>query len=366
MRPASEVEKQRLNDLFVELCRIASPSGREAACADRVAGELRGMGLQPSGDAAGNVLARIPGRGERTVMLCAHVDTVPVAGDVVEPEFVDGGWQNSRHAILGADNKAAVAVILEAARRCSIEGAPVNLELLFTTGEEEALKGAKAFDVSALEADFGFVFDHATPIGEVITAAPTYYRIEADFHGRAAHAGMQPEQGRSAILAAARAMAAMPHGRVDAETTANIGSVHGGGETTNVVPDRCVVEAETRSLSPARAEEMVAAILDALHDAAADTECDVDVVTEKLFDGYKVKSTSPALMAAEAALRECGYEPRRVSTGGGSDANAFETSGLHCVNLANGTERPHEPTERVSRLALESMLDVTFALLDHC
>jgi tripeptide aminopeptidase len=366
VRPASDVERQRLVDLFVDLCRIASPSGREAACSARVAEELRGMGLQPSADGSGNLLARIPGRGERTVMLCAHVDTVPVVGDVVEPEFVDGGWENARPAILGADNKAAVAVILEAARRCSIEGSPVNLELLFTTGEEEALKGAKAFDVSALEADFGFVFDHATPIGEVITATPTYYRIDAEFLGRSAHAGMHPESGRSAILAAARAMAAMPHGRIDAETTANIGSVHGGGETTNVVAERCLVAAETRSLSAARAEEMVASILDALHDAAADTECDLDVVTAKLFDGYKVKSTSPALLAGEAALRECGYEPRRISTGGGSDANAFEAAGLHCVNLANGTERPHEPTERVSKLALESMLDVTFALLDHC
>jgi tripeptide aminopeptidase len=365
VRPASDVEKQRVGDLFVELCRISSPSGQEAACAERVADELRGMGLQTEFDEVGNVLARIAGRGERTVLLCAHVDTVPVNAPV-DPVFVDGGWENGNDAILGADNKAAVAVMLEAARRCSIEGSPVGLELLFTTGEEEALKGAKAFDVGKLSSDFGFVFDHATPIGEVITASPTYYRIEAEFHGRAAHAGMHPEHGRSAILAAARAIATMPHGRLDAQTTVNVGAIRGGGDSTNVVAERCSVLAETRALSPERAEEMVASILDALHDAAADTECDVDVVTEKLFTGYKVKSTSPALIAAEEALRDCGYEPYRVATGGGSDANAFEAAGLHCVNLANGTERPHEPTERVSKLALEGMLDVTFALLDRC
>lgn len=365
MRPASDVEKQRLNDLFVELCRIASPSGDEAACSQRVDAELRGMGLETESDAAGNLLARLPGRSERTVLLCAHVDTVDVSAPV-EPEFVDGGWQNANPAILGADNKAAVAVMLEAARRCSIEGSPVGVELLFTTGEEQALKGAKAFDVARLRSQFGFVYDHATPIGEVVVASPTYYRIEAEFHGRAAHAGIRPEDGRSAIMAAAKAIAAMPHGRVDSETTVNVGSVHGGAQTTNVVAERCSVLAETRSLDPQRAEAMVTAIVDALHDAAADCECDVDVVTEKLFTGYRVKGTSPALTAAEAALRDCGYEPRRITTGGGSDANALEAAGLHCICLANGTERNHEPTERVSRMALDGMLDVTLALLARC
>ena len=116
-------------------------------------------------------------------------------------------------------------MLLEVARRASVEGAPVGVELLFTVEEEDALAGAKAFDASALRADFGFVFDHATPIGEVVVASPTYYRLEADFHGRAAHAGIRPEDGRSAILAAAHAIAAMPHGRIDDETTANVGSI---------------------------------------------------------------------------------------------------------------------------------------------
>jgi tripeptide aminopeptidase len=123
--------------------------------------------------------------------------------------------------------------------------------------------------------------------------------------------------------------------------------------------------AETRSLSAARVEAVVAQIVDACQDAANETECDVDLTCEKLFDGYRVKPSSPALVAAEGALRACGYEPRRITTGGGSDANAFEAAGLHCVNLANGTERNHEPGERVSVAALEGMLDVTLALLDE-
>ena len=173
--------------------------------------------------------------------------------------IVDGGWENANAGILGADNKAAVAVILELARRCSVEGSPVGLELLFTAGEENALEGAKEFDASQLQSDFGYVFDHATPIGEVVTASPTYFRLAAEFHGRAAHAGIRPEAGRSAILAAAQAIAHMPLGRIDEQTTANVGSIQGGAGSTNIVPERCSLLAETRSLDPSRVEDVVVA-----------------------------------------------------------------------------------------------------------
>jgi tripeptide aminopeptidase len=196
-------------------------------------------------------------------------------------------------------------------------------------------------------------------------ASPTYYRIAAEFHGHAAHAGIRPETGRSAILAAVSAVAAMPHGRIDDQTTANVGSIHGGAGTTNVVPERCRLMAETRSLDADRVEQVVADMIDAVHDGAAAGECDVDVVCEKLMDGYRQKASAPAIVAAEAALRARGYEPVRVVTGGGSDANVLAAQGIECVNLANGTERNHEPTERVSVAALEGMLDVCLALLDE-
>jgi len=373
MRPASDAEKARLNGTFAALCRIPSSFGSERACAEHVAAQLRGMGLEVTEDGAaeaagaecGNLLARLPGRGERSILLCGHLDTVDDGGVPIDPVVVDGGWENANAGILGADNKAAVAVMLELARRSSVEGSPVGVELLFTVSEENALAGAKAFDASVLQSDFGYVFDHATPIGEIVTASPTYFRISADFHGRAAHAGIRPEDGRSAILAAAHAIAAMPLGRIDEQTTANVGSIQGGAGSTNIVPERCRLLAETRSLDPARVEEVVASLVDAIHDGAAHAECDVDVTSERLFAGYRTKPGSPVVQAAEAALRACGYEPRRIVTGGGSDANAFEVAGLQCVNLANGTERNHEPTERVSVDALESMLDVAFALLDE-
>jgi tripeptide aminopeptidase len=370
VRPASDAERARLNDVFAALCRIPSPFGREAEVAAHVTRELEAMGLAVEADPRGNLLAKIgPAhhpdyRSDRTVLLCAHLDTVEVHG-AIEPVVVDGGWENAHDTILGADNKAAVAVFLEVARRATVEGSPVAIELLLTVEEEDALRGAKAFDASVLRADFGYVFDHATPIGEIVIASPTYYRLSADFHGRAAHAGIRPEAGRSAVLAAAHAIAAMPHGRIDEQTTANVGSVHGGSGSTNVVPERCKLQAEARSLDPERVEDVVARMIDAVHDGAAAAECDVDVVCEKLFDGYRMKSTAPAITAAEAALRACGYAPRRIVTGGGSDANALVLKGVECVNLANGTERNHEPTERVSVAALEGMLDVCLALLDE-
>ena len=376
MRPASAVERRRLNDTFARLCAIPSPFGSERACAEAVARELRTMGLDVEEDGAahetgaecGNLLARVAGRGERTIMLCAHLDTVPESG-VVEPVLDDGAWVSAGDTILGADNKAAVAVILEVARRCTVEGSPVGLELLFTVSEENALAGAKAFDVATLRSDWGYVFDHASPIGEIIVAAPTYYRFEADFRGTPAHAGIRPEDGRSAIEAAARAIGAMRLGRIDEETTANLGRIEGGQSGgTNIVAARCRVVGEARSLDAGKAGATIAEIIGHIHDAANTPACfcDVDVTTERRFDGYRHAADAPAVLAAEAALRACGYTTLRRPTGGGSDANAFEAVGLHCTNLANGTERNHEPDERVSVAALEGMLDVAFALLEAC
>jgi tripeptide aminopeptidase len=376
VRPASEVERRRLNDLFAELCSIPSPSGRERAVAERVAAELRALGFEVQEDDAaaatggecGNLLARLPAgtaRSERSVLLCAHLDTVPHPG-TVEPVLVDGGWESAGDTILGADNKAAVAGLLALAHRVAVEGAPLGLELLFTVGEEVGLVGAKAFDVSRLRSELGYVFDHASPIGEVVVASPSYYRLQAHFHGAAAHAGIRPERGRSAIVAAARAVAAMRLGRLDEHTTANVGTIRGGDGATNVVPEHCSLLAEARSLDDATVEAVVAEMVDRCYDAANDPvcECDVDVDVERLFAAYRHGASDPAVVAAEAALSACGYVPSRIATGGGSDANAFEAAGLSCVNLANGTERNHETGERVGQAALEGMLDVTFALLD--
>lgn len=367
---ASEVERERVCEDFVRLCEIESPSRRERAVADAVAAELRALGLEVEEDAAGaetgsdcgNLLARVPGpEGTRTVLLCAHLDTVPLAAPV-DVLREDGAFTNRHDAILGADNKAAIATVLGAARRLIRDGPPVGLELLFTVSEEVGLAGAKAFDRSRLRSEFGFVFDHASPIGELIVAAPTYYRVEAHVHGQAAHAGIRPEAGHSAIQAAAAAVARLALGRLDHETTANAGRIE-GGTARNVVPERCWVELEARSLDADRASTVVSQMVDTFTDAAGEYECDVDVVVAELCRGYRLQRTAPPVAAAARALEGLGIEPSYIATGGGSDANVFIAEGLTVLNVANGTERNHEPDERVTVEALHTMLDVTLGLV---
>jgi tripeptide aminopeptidase len=279
--------------------------------------------------------------------------------------LVDGYWENANPGVLGADNKAAVAVMLALARHLSRERAPVDVELLFTVCEETALAGARAFDASVLRSDFGYVFDHASPIGEVVLDSPTHFRIEADFRGAAAHAGIRPEQGRSAILAAARAISSMRVGRLDEQTTVNVGTI-AGGSAMNVVPERCAVLAEVRSLDAAQAEIVVGEVVERMHEAAnlPECECDLDIAVQRMFSGFHIEPRRMGVRVAEAALAACGHEPVRIVSGGASDANALLVEGVEVINLANGTERNHEPDERVSAAALEAMLDVAITLLD--
>ena len=370
LQSASSAERERLLDDFVRLCEIESPSRRERAVADAVKAELEGLGLTveeddsagDTGSDAGNLLARIEGPPDsRTILLCAHLDTVPLAGPV-EVTQENGVLTNRHDAILGADNKAAVATILAAARRLTAEGAPVGVELLFTTCEELALAGAKAFDPARLHSEFGYVFDHASPIGELVTASPTYYRLEADFRGRAAHAGIRPEAGHNAIVAAAKAIAAIETGRLDDATTANVGQIE-GGTAANVVAERCKVVLEARSLDDVRAGEVVSSMVDAIAEAASDLECDVETAVERLFRGYRLARTAPVVETAAEALRSIGTEPVYINTGGGSDANALIAADLPVLNIANGTVGNHQPDESVTVDALEGTLDLTLAIV---
>ncbi|HEY7630446.1 MAG TPA: M20/M25/M40 family metallo-hydrolase [Thermoleophilaceae bacterium] len=367
---ASHEEKERLLEDFIRLCEIESPSRRERPCVDAVKADLREMGLDveedqsgpETGSDSGNLIARIPAPdGARTIMLCAHLDTVPLEAPV-EVVRENGTLTNKHEAILGADNKAAVAVFLAAARKLVQEGSPVGVELVFTTCEEIGLRGAKALNRGVLQSEFGFVFDHASPIGELVVAAPTYFRIDARFHGHAAHAGIRPEAGRNAIAAAAAAVARLDLGRVDDETTANVGTIK-GGTAPNVVAEHCFVELEARSLDHERAAAMVSQMVDSITEAASDSECDVETSVEEQNRGFRLARTSPPVEVTAAALEALGIEPSYVPTGGCSDANIFVAAGLPCLCVANGTERNHQPDESVTVEALETMLDVTLGIV---
>ncbi|MGZ5307688.1 MAG: M20/M25/M40 family metallo-hydrolase [Solirubrobacterales bacterium] len=362
---------QSLFDRFTRLCETPSPTGSERAVADAVAAELRELGCEVTEDdraaearaGAGNLIARLPGAKEGWVMFSGHLDTVPEEGKI-EVELADGVFRSKGETILGADNKAAVAVLLELCARHAAEPPPVGIELLLSVAEEDGLRGAKAFDVGSLRANAGYVLDHATPIGELIVAAPTYKRLNATFSGTEAHSGINPEDGHSAIEAAAAAIDQMKLGRLDDETTANVGVID-GGTASNVVAGHCRIQAEARSIDGERAAATVGAMVDACTWAAGAHHCDVDIEVEEMFRGYRMADDSAAVEVAAMALERCGHEPKRVATGGGSDANALLAAGFECVLLANGTEANHTSEESVPAVNLTAMLEVCEAILEE-
>jgi tripeptide aminopeptidase len=359
-------------DLFCELAAVPSPPGEERPVADLVLGYLRDCGLATDeddtgpgiGSNMGNVYARLEPTAEgEPIFLCAHLDTVPPTA-AIEPLVDDGVVRNGAGTILGADDKAAVAAMLEATRLLLAEGRPhAGIELLFTPKEEVGLVGAYAFDHTRLRARTGYVYDQAAPIGTVILGAPYSQSLEVTFHGRAAHSGMHPDDGRSAIAAAARAISEMRLGRVDEESTANVGTIQ-GGTATNIVPEWCTFLAEARSHDERKLADLIQEMQDAITFAAGVAECDVETTARKSYRGYRFAKSDRAVALAADALARCGHEVVYELSGGAADANVFNERGLECVNLANGMTDIHTPNEHIAVADLEAMVDVTLALVE--
>ena len=352
-------------DLFLELAAIASPPGEERAVANVVTRYLRDLGLDSDEDAFGNVYAHLEPTAEGTpLFFCAHLDTVPPDGRLEPLLGEDGVIRNAGGTILGADNKSAVVAMLEGARRVLAEGRPhAGIELLFTMQEEIGLLGAAAFDHTRFHAQLGYVYDQAAPIGEIILGAPWAQGIEVTFHGRASHSGMFPEEGRSAIQAAAKAIADLRLGRVDDETTANVGVIS-GGTAGNIVPEWCTFLAEARCHDERKLNDIVQEMLDAFTFAATATECEVSTVLKKTYRGYRFTKSDDVVRLAADALERCGHTATYALSGGAADANSFNERGLRCVNLANGMTDIHTPNERISVADLEAMVEVTLALVE--
>jgi tripeptide aminopeptidase len=370
----SAVAASDVVSLFTELAVLPSPSTAERKVADRVIVYLRALDLQVDEDDAGERLGSTMGNlycrleptedGGTPVFLCAHLDTVPPTA-AIDPTLDDGVIRNAGGTILGADNKSAVAVMLEAARRVVEEKRPhAGVELLFTPMEEVGLRGAEAFDHTRFRASVGFVYDHAAPVGDVVLGAPHQRKIDVEFHGRAAHSGMYPEEGRSAIAAAGRAIADLRLGRLDDETTANVGQI-AGGTARNVIPDHCTFTAEARSHDERKLAEVVQEMLDTITFAAGTAECDVETRVEQAAHGYRFRKDDFPVRLACAALERSGFTPRLILSGGGADANVFNERALQCLNLANGMENIHTPDEQIAVADLEAMVEVTLALIDE-
>jgi tripeptide aminopeptidase len=360
--------------LFLELAALPSPPGEERAVADRVLAYLEALGLDADEDDAGakvgstmgNVYCRLEANGGTGTPLffCAHLDTVPPEASIEPTVGEDGVVRNAAGTILGADDKSAVAAMLEATAVLVEEGRPHSgVELLFTPKEEVGLLGADAFDATRFAARLGYVYDHAGPVGEVILGAPHQQKLDVRFHGRAAHAGMYPEDGRSAIAAAGRAIADLRLGRLDDETSANVGRIE-GGTARNVVPEWCTFAAEARSHDEGKLADLVREMVDGVTFAASLEECEVETQVSAVSPGYRFRRDDAPVELAAAALERAGVAPSFVLSGGGADANVFNARGLQCVNLANGMTDIHTPDERIAVADLELMVEVTLALVE--
>jgi len=367
------VPNDEVVSLFTELAALPSPPGEERVVADRVASYLRDVGVEVDEDDAGsrigsnsgNLYSRIAptDEGGTPIFLCAHLDTVPPDG-AIEPVLEDGVIRNAAGTILGADDKAAVAVMLEAVRRVLSESRPHGgIELLFTPKEEVGLHGAAAFDQGRLHARVGYVYDQAAPIGEVVLGAPYAHSMEVRMHGRAAHSGMYPEEGRSAIAAASKAISDFKLGRIDDESSANVGIIN-GGTAGNIIPEWCTFLAEARSHDQQKLADLVREMLEAVTFAAGLEDCQVETEVHKSYSGYRFKRDDFVVHLARTALERTGIEPVFTLSGGAADANVFNDRGLACVNLANGMAEIHTPEEHIAVSDLERMVDVTLALVD--
>ncbi len=296
---------------------------------------------------SGNLIAWKTGQTKvPSLFLCAHMDTV-VPGTGIEPVVEDGRVRSAGNTVLGGDDKAGIAAILEALEVLgeSQQDHP-PIELIFTACEEEGLLGSKYLDFEKIRSRYGYVLDADGQIGHIVTEGPAQNEFEIRIQGKAAHAGINPEEGINAIVCAARAIASLPVGRVDDETTCNIGTIH-GGRARNIVAEECLVHGEVRSHSPAKLRQLTKEITDSFEQkvAAMGAKCDISV--SALYKEIKLSHDDPVVKIAVEAARALDREPLLIRTGGGSDANIFNSKGIRCANLGIGMKRVHTADEYI-------------------
>jgi tripeptide aminopeptidase len=349
--------------------QIDSPSFEEFNFVSALEKELQALGLSVSNDrtgqnGAGNIFSVLPGTDPNLppILLSMHTDTVQ-PGRGIKPRFEDGRIESDGTTILGADNKSALAASLEAIR-CLQSSTPAHgdVEFLFTWGEERGHQGAKFFDPSRLRARIGFVPDGGGPLGTIITRAPYYDSVRATFLGKAAHAGIAPESGISAIVMASRAVSRMKLGRIAEETTANLGKIS-GGSGRNTVPERVEIEGEARSLILEQLEAQVRGMSLAMEEAARESSGQVQVEIKREYDGFHIGDDARPVKIARAASRSIGLTPIITGTNGGSDANEFNARGIQTVVLGMGGRDYHSTKESISLAELVKLTEWIIALV---
>ncbi|MNK08835.1 Peptidase T [compost metagenome] len=352
------IQKDRVVNLFLELVQIDSETKQERAIADVLTKKFKDLGLGVieddsaaiTGHGAGNLIATLKGNGKvdaDPILFTCHMDTV-MPGKGIKPIIGEDGWiRSDGTTILGSDDKAGVAALIEMIQVLQENQVPHgDIQFVITAGEESGLMGARSLDAKHLNAKYGFALDSNGEVGSICVAAPTQARIEIEIFGKSAHAGVNPEDGISAIQVAGKAIARMNLGRIDQETTANIGKFEGGG-ATNVVTDYVKLYAEARSIVHEKVEKQIAEMKQALDSACQDYGAKGEMKSNIIYPAFNHTDEVPVVQLAKKAASQIGLSGRTFHSGGGSDANIFNGLGIPTVNLAVGYENIHTTSERI-------------------
>lgn len=367
------MNKERLLNEFFELVQIDSETKDERNIANILTEKMTALGFDVfeddsavrSGHGAGNLIATMKGNVENadSIYFTCHMDTV-VPGKGIKPELREDGYiYSDGTTILGADDKAGIAALFEMIRIVQEEKiAHGDLQFVITAGEESGLAGAKEMDPKHITATYGYAVDSNGKVGGIVTAAPFQAKVFATIHGKTAHAGVAPEKGVSAINIASKSIASMKLGRLDAETTANIGSFH-GGQATNIVCDEVTIIAEARSINEAKLDAQLKHMEETFTRVSEEMGGAATIKIEKMYPGFSFTEEAPVVQTAMQAIQNIGRTPELVTSGGGSDGNIFNGFGIPTVTLAVGYEEIHTTNERMPVEELEKLTELLIEIV---
>jgi len=367
------VNEKRLIESFMELVKIDSVSREEKEVADFLVKKLKDLGLEVTVDQAGekvksnsgNIIARLKGSVKKAtpIMFSAHMDTV-VPGKKIKPICEGEKIVSSGETILGADDKAAIAALLEALQIIKENNILCgDIEIVFSICEEIGLEGAKNLDISSLNAQMGFVLDAGGQVGKIITTAPSQNSLQIIIYGKSAHAGSNPEEGINAIQVAGFALSRIKLGRIDEETTANIGIIS-GGKATNIVPDKVTLKGEVRSRNEEKLEKHTERLKKITEDTAQEFKAKAEVKINREYSCYNLSSDDQVLKISMKAAKDMGLQPELCPSGGGSDANVFNKKGFPSVVLAIGMEKVHTVDEYILIKNLKNAAEYVLSIIN--
>lgn len=365
------MDRNEIINYFLELVKIDSPSRNERMLADKLKQDLKSLGFQVEEDStgekvngnAGNLIARFKGNTKKPpILLAAHMDTVAKTPGI-RPVVRNGRIFSDGSTILSADDKAGICAIIQGLKSLLKNGTEHgDIEVVFTVCEEIGLRGSKNLDYKKLKAEMGFVFDSEGEVGKIITSAPAQNKLHFKIIGKAAHAGIEPEKGISAIKVAGVAIAGMNFGRIDLETTANIGIIN-GGSATNIITDLVEIKGEARSINEEKLKKQTDHMIQAVRDAAKKYGALMEYEVNSSHPAFNFDENNTIVRYAVKAVEKIGLNPVITSSGGGSDANILNEKGIHCINLGCGYFNPHSPEEYIHVNDLINLCKLVEAIL---